>query len=38
VREAQKVPAEVATLREDVDKLRGELAALREQLEERKPS
>jgi aminopeptidase N len=38
VREAQKVPAEVVTLREDVDKLRSELAALREQIEEQKPS
>jgi aminopeptidase N len=38
VREAQRVPAEVATLREDVDKLRGELASLREKLDEQKTS
>ncbi|MGB8267228.1 MAG: hypothetical protein WCE44_12935, partial [Candidatus Velthaea sp.] len=34
VREAQKVPAEVVTMREELEKLRVELAALRDRLNE----
>jgi len=38
VREAQNVPAEVVSLREDLDKLKTDLAALRERLDEQPKS